>query len=137
MARDQEVLHEQEVAAASASVRIAAALWFALRAAVLVLAFAVIAAHVLRWGSAFVAGLLVACPIMALIVRQRWAMRLCQVLLVIAAAEWLRTLWVLYQQRQAAGEPATRMALILGGVAAFTLLAAALAPVPRTESRKV
>ena len=42
----------------------------------------------------------------------------------LAGLEWVRTLLFDVQQRQAVGEPWLRMALILGSVALFTLLAA-------------
>ena len=55
-----------------------------------------------------------------LLVQRQWAQRVVQGVLVLATFEWIRTLLAHVAQRQALGEPWLRMALILGGVAAFT-----------------
>jgi hypothetical protein len=59
-----------------------------------------------------------------LFLRQPWVARLVQWVLVIAAAEWLRTAVVLALQRQAQGMPWGRSAVILGAVCMVTLLSA-------------
>lgn len=59
-----------------------------------------------------------------LFVRQPWVARLVQWVLVIAAAEWLRTAVVLALQRQAQGMPWIRSAVILSAVCIVTLLSA-------------
>lgn len=83
------------------------------------------AAHVLRTGWFFLAGVCLAMPLL-LLARQAWVRRILQLVLVLAAAEWARTLVVLAQARQQTGQPWTRMALILGAVAAWTLTSAIL-----------
>ena len=55
--------------------------------------------------------------------------------LVLGALEWLRTLTVLAMQRQHAGIPWLRMAIILGVVAALALVAAWLFQTPRLAQR--
>lgn len=55
-----------------------------------------------------------------LLLRRAWVPRLLQAVLVLGALEWLRTLYGLAAMRIAFGEPWTRLALILGGVALFT-----------------
>ena len=78
------------------------------RAIPTILSAVLLAAHFLRDGQIFV---VVLCLLL-------------QGLLVIGALEWLRTLWTMVQVRQAMDEPWTRLALILGVVAAFTLATA-------------
>ena len=55
-----------------------------------------------------------------LLVPRRWSARLVQVVLVLGALEWIRTVLMLVMARKAAGQPWTRMAIILGFVAVFT-----------------
>lgn len=57
-------------------------------------------------------------------VRRAWVPRLLEAALVLGAAEWVRTLLVLRAARLAGGEPATRLVMILAGVAAVTFLSA-------------
>ena len=57
-------------------------------------------------------------------IRRRWAARILQTVLTLGGGEWLRTTVVLALQRKAAGQPASRMVIILGVVALLTLAAA-------------
>jgi hypothetical protein len=59
-----------------------------------------------------------------MLMRKSWVARLVQAVLVIGGVEWIRTLLVLVKMRQAAGDPWERLALILGGVALFTVCSA-------------
>ncbi len=59
-----------------------------------------------------------------LLVRRPWIARAFQVVLVCGALEWVRTMIAIAAQRQATGEPWTRMAVILGVVALVTALSA-------------
>ena len=61
-----------------------------------------------------------------LFIRRAWVARLVQVALVLGALEWLHTLYVLAKFRAAMGQPATRMIVILGVVAAVTFCSALL-----------
>ena len=72
------------------------------------------------------AALAVGAP-MLLLVSHAWAARALQIVLVLAAAEWLWTLAMLVMERRALGEPWLRLTIILGTVAAFTLAAAIIA----------
>jgi len=83
-----------------------------------------IAAHFLRNGDLFVAILCLAAPLL-LLLRKPVITIAVQVMLVIAAVEWLRTAFAIAQERAAAGAPTARMFAILGSVALFTLLSAA------------
>ena len=57
-----------------------------------------------------------------LFVPRTWSARLLQLGLVLGAGEWVWTLASVAQVRQMMGGPWIRMAVILGVVAAFTLL---------------
>ena len=89
----------------------------------IVLSLLLLAAHFLRDGAvALVAGSLALGAL--LFVRRPWVARTVQIALVAGSLEWLRTLLVLALQRQQAGLPWLRMALIVGAVAALALFAA-------------
>jgi hypothetical protein len=88
-----------------------------------VLSLLILAAHFLRHGRIELV-LLALAFVGLLAVPRAWAARALQGALVAGAAEWVRTLHRLWEVRAAAGMPATRMALILGVVAAVTLLSA-------------
>lgn len=90
-----------------------------------VLSLVLLGAHFFR--AAAVIALLVVLGLLALLAVPRpWAARAIQLALVFGTLEWLRTLWVLWAARGAAGQPALRLALILGAVALFTLASAAV-----------
>jgi len=59
-------------------------------------------------------------------VRRRWSAWTLQAVLVLGAAEWVRTTVVLVSARNAAGQPAGRLMMILGAVALLSLVAALL-----------
>lgn len=100
-----------------------------------VLCALVLAAHFLRGQS--LAGVAVALLIIPLLLVPRvWARRMAQVMLVLGSLEWLRTAWTLMQLRQEIGQPWERMAVILGSVAALTLLSAVLLSVRPVPDRR-
>lgn len=90
-----------------------------------VLSLLALGAHFLRGGHLV---LVVAVFVLLglLIVRRPWAARAVQVAMVIAALEWVRTLFRLASVRSEMGEPATRMVVILASVALVALLSAAV-----------
>jgi hypothetical protein len=90
----------------------------------LALSSLLVAAHFLRSGDFIIAILCLAAPLL-LILRKPAITIAVQVMLVIAAAEWLRTAFAIAQERAASGTPTVRMFAILGSVALFTLLSAA------------
>lgn len=91
----------------------------------IVLSLIVLGAHFLRGGSPLaVIGTL---GLLALLtVRRPWVARVTQVVLIVGAVEWARTLVALAMRRSAQGEPFLRMALILGVVATVTLVSGLL-----------
>jgi hypothetical protein len=92
-----------------------------------------IAAHFLRYAEyPLVIAALV--TIGLLFLRHRWSGRIVQIALIGSAVKWS---WITYehiQQRQAAGVPFMRMAVILFSVAAFSLIAAALLSTRRSRA---
>jgi hypothetical protein len=91
----------------------------------IVLSLIVLGAHFLRYGNML--GVVAAFILMALLfIRKAWVARLVQVVLILGALEWLRTLFMLARSRAAEGEPFIRMAVILGVVAAVTFCSALL-----------
>lgn len=94
-----------------------------------ILSLVVLGAHFMRYGNSIGAVGSVAL-IALLIVRRPWVARAMQVVLVLGALEWLRTLYELAQVRAAYGQPFTRMIAILGVVAAITFCSALLFQTP-------
>ena len=91
----------------------------------IVLSLVVMGAHFMRYGhDILVAGAVL--MIALLFIRQPWVARLAQVVLALGALEWVLTLYGLIQVRAAMDQPYTRMAVILGTVAAVTLCSALL-----------
>ena len=89
----------------------------------LALSALVLAAHFFRAGNfGFVAFVLIV-PFL-LLTRTRWSVIAVQAMLALAAAEWIRTAMTIARERAALGAPSTRMFVILGSVALFTLLSA-------------
>jgi hypothetical protein len=104
------------------------------------LALLLLSAHFFRAGWYFPAAASFAL-IALLFVSRPWAARVLRALLLLGALEWLRTAWVLTTHRVAAGQPYVRMLVILGAVAAVTVLAALLAgrigTAPESSQRSV
>ena len=86
-----------------------------------ILSFLLLGAHFYRAGSPVLTSLCVAL-LMLLFVRKPWVPRLFQGLLLLGAFEWLRSLYFFAAMRIAWDQPWTRLVLILGAVALFTLL---------------
>ena len=80
-----------------------------------------LAAHFFRAGN-LVLTVICAASLVLLFIRKPWIPRLFQALLVLAALEWLRSLYMLAAMRIAWDQPWTRLAVILGAVALFTAL---------------
>lgn len=100
------------------------------RTVLIILSSLLIAAHFLRSGTFLLVLLALGSPAL-LLLRERWASRTLQLLLLLAGAEWIRTLVSLAMERAKAGEPWIRMAMILGAVAAVTFAAALMIRAPK------
>jgi len=85
-----------------------------------VLSFLLLAAHFYRAGYPILTGVCVG-VLFLLFFRKRWVPRLFQGLLILGAMEWLRALYFFAVMRIAWEQPWTRLAIILGAVALFTL----------------
>ena len=91
----------------------------------IVLSLLVLGAHFLRYGNSI--GVVAALLLIALLfIRRSWVARLMQVVLVLGALEWLRTMYEIAQIRALHGQPYGRMLVILGIVAAVALCSALL-----------
>ena len=84
-----------------------------------VFSFLLLAAHFLRAGLIPLVAIVLLLPFL-LFIRQIWVARFMQITLVLGALEWLRTLLLLIDIRDEAGQPWTRLAIIIGLVAALT-----------------
>lgn len=96
---------------------------------------AVLAAHFYRSGHLALVALCVLLLVLMLALRRVWVLRLLQLGLLLGAAEWLWTTFMLVQQRLALGQPWQRLALILLGVALATALSALVFRHPRLQKR--
>jgi hypothetical protein len=85
-----------------------------------ILSSLLLGAHFLRSGPTFLAVLLVLFPAL-LLIKQPWVARVTQVVLFLGGIEWIRTLLVFVAARREIGQPWTRLAVILGVVAAITI----------------
>jgi uncharacterized membrane protein YwzB len=98
------------------------------------LALLLLAAHLMHAGLlplAIVAVLLVG----LLAVRRPWAARTVQAILAVAVIEWVLTAITRAQLRMQHGDPYLRLVLILGAVALFTAVAAAIFQHPALRAR--
>ena len=83
------------------------------------LSLLVLGAHFLRAGNLLLVAL-VPVALVVLFVRKPWAAQAVQAALLLGAIEWAWTLYDLVGQRSGAGEPVTRLAIILGSVTLVT-----------------
>jgi len=87
------------------------------------LALMLLGAHFARTGT-WIAVALCAGAIALLVVQRTWAVRVVQATLALGTVEWLRTAFLLVQERLALGRPWMRLALILLALTAFTAFSA-------------
>ena len=92
-----------------------------LRLIPVILSFLLLAAHFYRSELVVPATICVAL-LLLLIFRKPWVPKLFQLLFVLGALEWLRSLYYFAAMRIAWDQPWTRLAIILGAVALFTAL---------------
>jgi len=99
-----------------------------------ILSVLLLAAHFLRAGQPALMIVCLALPLLFL-VRRPWVPVVVQLALLAGALEWIRTLMLFAAERRALEQPATRLALILGGVAVFTVIAGLLMRAPAVRRR--
>ena len=92
-----------------------------LRLLPVIISFLLLAAHFMHAGQTYLIILMLLLPL-ALIPRKPWVPMIFQLVLLVGAIEWLRTLVVIAQTRMGFGEPWIRMVVILGAVVLFTAL---------------
>ena len=92
-----------------------------LRLLPVILSFIILAAHFMHAGQMYLVYLMLVLPFL-LFIKKSWVPWLFQAVLLLGAAEWLRTLYFMTLVRLEYGEPWIRMAVILGAVALFTAL---------------
>ena len=90
-----------------------------LRLLPVILSLIILGAHYLRSGPMALVLLAIFLPFL-LFVKKTWVARLIQLVLILGVLEWVKTLFELVAERQALGEPWTRLAIIIGVVALFT-----------------
>lgn len=98
------------------------------------LSLLLLAAHFFRAGDYLLTAIPLASLVLLLIPR-RWSALLLQILLLLAAAEWLRSMVAFIEVRQMLNLPWTRLACILGGVFLWNILAALLFETPPLRRR--
>jgi hypothetical protein len=99
-----------------------------------ILSLLLLGAHCLRSGNFIFTGLALA-ALGLLLIRRPWAATLVQLLLLLAAAEWLRAMIQLIQTRQTTGQSWARLAGILGAVVLWNIFSAMLWETPRLRRR--
>ena len=98
------------------------------------LALLLLAAHFFHAGAGLVATICIML-VALLFVPRRWAGRTVQLVLAAGTVEWVLTAYTLAQLRLRYDEPYVRLVVILGGVAVFTAVAAALFQYPALRAR--
>lgn len=91
-------------------------------------------AHFVRFYAFGVVGFCLLLPFL-LLVRRVWAARIVQIVLLLGVLVWGRAGYMFARQRMLAGEPWGRLAIIIGGVTLFTLVAAVLFETPPLRRR--
>ena len=98
------------------------------------LALLLLAAHFFHAGAGLVAAICIML-VALLFVPRRWAGRTVQLVLAAGTVEWVLTAYTLAQLRLRHDEPYVRLVVILGGVAGFTAVAAAVFQHPALRAR--
>ena len=92
-----------------------------LRLLPVMISFVLLAAHFMRAGQTIITAVILLI-LLLLFVKKYWVPWVMQIVLVFGAIEWIRTLLFVAQMRIEFDMPWTRMAIILGAVALFTLV---------------
>jgi len=103
-----------------------------LKIVMVIISSLLIGAHFFRWGYYPLVIVSLLFPVL-LAVRRAWTTGVVRLLLVLAAIEWIRTLIMLVAERRATGMPWTRLLIILGSVAIFTIASAIMTGIKKKE----
>lgn len=90
-----------------------------------ILSFLMLAAHFYRSGIFILSIFCLIIPF-TLFIRNIWIPRIFQILLILGAIEWIRTIMIFVEERKMYDMPWVRLAVILGSVALFTALSGLL-----------
>ncbi len=88
-----------------------------------IFSFVILSAHFSRAGLPLFSVIFLLIPFL-LLLKQAWVARLIQIILIVGSIEWIRTLFIYTNERQAIGEPIFKLIIILGIVTIFTGLSA-------------
>ncbi len=99
-----------------------------------ILALLTLGAHYMRY-SLYPLTLLLVLLIPLLLIERRWVARVMQVVLLVAAVEWVSVLRDVATERAMDGRDSRKSGIILGATALFTLGAAVLYQTPRLRRR--
>jgi len=99
-----------------------------------VLSLLLLGAHFLRANQLALTAIC-AIAIILLLIKRAWVIALQQIILFIGSGIWISVTYQIWVQRGLLGEPRLRMALILGGVAVFTLISALILQSPVVQKR--
>ena len=88
-----------------------------------IFSFLILSAHLSR-GDLFIPSMLFLILPLLLLIKKQWVVRLIQIVLVIGSLEWIRSMFIYLNQRQAIDEPYLRLVIIIGIIALFTGLSA-------------
>ena len=95
----------------------------ALRLFPVIFSFLILSAHFSRAGLSLFSLVFFLISLL-LFIKQVWVVRTIQILLIFGSIEWIRTLFIYVNERQAIGEPYIRLVAIIGIIALFTGLSA-------------
>ncbi len=98
------------------------------------LSFLLMGAHFLRFQIPGLALMCVSAPL-ALLIKRKWIVKVFSILLFFMGLDWLSTAYGIWIGRQAAGESATRMLIILSGIALFTACSSLLFKTKKMKER--
>jgi hypothetical protein len=99
-----------------------------------IVAVITLAAHYARFGAYFVSVLLLAL-LPLLLIDRKWVARMMEVVLALAALEWVLILVDVIGQRNIENRDFSKTAIILGATALFSLVSALLYETPRLRRR--
>ncbi len=99
-----------------------------------IFSFLILSAHFSRAGLSLFSLIFLLIPFL-LLIKQAWVARLIQIFLLIGSIEWIRSLLVYTNERQAIGEPYLRLVIILGIITLFTGLSSLVFRKPALKER--
>lgn len=106
----------------------------ALRTIMIIIASLILGAHFMKASNYLLTLVYIIAPFI-LLIKERWSLIALQALMYIGGGVWISTIIVIAQERILYGQPWSRMALILGAIALFTILAGLLLNSPKVKEK--